>query len=345
MIVNVKKRDGRIVNFNSGKITKAIYKALYNTNNGQRTKDMLDSAAKTYTLQVCTMLASEFDSDILDIEKIQDVVEKVLIRNNETDASKHYILYRNNRTKTREMNTTIMNLMKNITFNDSKDVDMKRENANIDGDSSMGTMLKYGSEVSKEFVKSFMLRPEIAEAHTDGDIHIHDMDFYNLTATCVQIDILKLFKNGFSTGHGTLREPNDIISASALTCIAIQSSQNDMHGGQSIPALDYYLAPYVKKTFIKQMKYILDVMDVNYVDNIIDGIEKYSNNNTSILSDRGIKDIENILIDCGITHNTKAIIDKAIKYTQRQTYQAMEAMVHNLNSMHSRAGAQVNNVA
>jgi ribonucleoside-triphosphate reductase len=124
---------------------------------------------------------------------------------------------------------------------------MKRENANIDGDTAMGTMLKYGSEGAKQFYEMFVLKPEHSIAHKEGDIHIHDMDFLTLTTTCCQIDIEKLFKNGFGTGHGYLREPNDIHSYSALACIAIQSNQNDQHGGQSIPNFDYAMAQGVQK--------------------------------------------------------------------------------------------------
>ena len=143
-----------------------------------------------------------------------------------------------------------MKSIEEITFSDSKNADIKRENANVDGNTAMGAMLQYGSAISKEFCKSYVLNKEHSQAHDNGDIHIHDMDFLNMgTLTCCQIDILELFKNGFSTGHGFLREPNDIMSYSALTAIAIQSNQNDQHGGQSIPYLDYGLAPGVTKTF------------------------------------------------------------------------------------------------
>lgn len=144
-----------------------------------------------------------------------------------------------------------MKVYEDLTFKSSLENDVKRENANIDGDTAMGTMLKYGSEGAKQFYEMFILDPAHAKAHREGDIHIHDLDFLTLTTTCCQIDLLKLFRDGFSTGHGFLREPNDIRSYSALACIAIQSNQNDQHGGQSVPNFDYSMAPGVRKTFRK----------------------------------------------------------------------------------------------
>ena len=166
-------------------------------------------------------------------------------------VAKKYIVYRSERTRAREMNTRLMHIYDELTFADANLSDMKRDNANIDGDTAMGTMLKYGSEGAKDYYEKYILTPSQSQAHRDGDIHIHDFDFYTLTTTCCQIDILKLFKGGFSTGHGFLREPNDIQSYAALACIAIQSNQNDQHGGQSIPNFDYGLAPGVAKTYRK----------------------------------------------------------------------------------------------
>ena len=145
-----------------------------------------------------------------EVEHIQDLVERVLMDNGYVQTAKAYILYRNERSRAREMNTRLMKIYEDITFADAKDSDIKRENANIDGDTAMGSMLKYGSEGAKQFYQMFVLKPEHAKAHREGDIHIHDLDFYTLTTTCTQIDIIKLFQGGFSTGHGALREPNDI---------------------------------------------------------------------------------------------------------------------------------------
>ena len=156
-----------------------------------------------------------------------------------------------------------MKSISEITFADANEANIKRENANIDGNTAMGTMLQYGSAVSKEFCKTFVLKPEHVKAHDTGDIHIHDMDFLNMgTLTCCQINLQKLFKGGFSTGHGFLREPNSIMSYGALAAIAIQSDQNDQHGGQSIPFFDYDMAKGVYKTFRK-----------SYIDNLSKALE------------------------------------------------------------------------
>ena len=226
----------------------------------------------------------------------------------------------------------------------AKEEDAKRENANVDGDTAMGTMLQYGSTISKEFAKSYLMKHKFAEAHDNGTIHIHDMDFLPMgTTTCMQIELDRLFKNGFSTGHGHLRSPNDIMSYSALAAIAIQSDQNDQHGGQSIPAFDYYMAPGVLKTFKKQLKQqIYDLLD-------------YSDLLSFVNIDKIVKDVDKInSIDLDIEmfknyyKESKAIerlfrksYEKALQKTDRITYQAMEAFIHNLNTMHSRAGAQV----
>ena len=167
------------------------------------------------------------------------------------EAAKHYILYRANRTRIREANTSLMRTIDEITNVDARLSDMKRDNANIDGNTAMGSMLQIGTAGAKAYNSAYLLTPEQARAHAEGDIHIHDFDFYSLTTTCTQIDILRLFHDGFSTGHGFLREPNDIASYSALACIAIQSNQNDQHGGQSIPNFDYGMAEGVAKTFAK----------------------------------------------------------------------------------------------
>lgn len=186
-----------------------------------------------------------------DVEHIQDLVERVLMDNGYVQTAKSYILYREERSRAREMNTRLMKTYEDITFSKAKDSDIKRENANIDGDTAMGSMLKFGSEGAKQFYDMFVLNPDHARAHREGDIHIHDLDFLTLTTTCCQIDIKKLFEGGFSTGHGTLREPNDISSYAALCCIAIQSNQNDQHGGQSVVNFDYGMADGVRKTFAR----------------------------------------------------------------------------------------------
>ena len=224
MISTITKRDGRKTEFNKEKIAQAIFKAAAKM--GGNDYNLSESLAN----QVVSYLENEDLNENVTVEHVQDVVEKVLIENGHAQTAKEYILFRADRTRVREMNTRLMKIYEGLTFKLAKDNDVKRENANIDGDTAMGTMLKYGSEGAKQFYEMYILDPRFAKAHADGDIHIHDLDFLTLTTTCCQIDLDKLFTNGFSTGHGFLREPNDIISYSALACIAIQANQNDRIG-------------------------------------------------------------------------------------------------------------------
>lgn len=224
MIKYIIKRDDRKVPFNLTKIADAIFKAAKKCGGADY------NASIELAIKVCDYYESNNEENsIPTVEQIQDIVEKVLIEEGHAKTSKEYILYRHERSRHREMKTNLMNIIREITFSDAKDSDIKRENANINGDTSMGTMLKYGSSTSNEFYSNFVLEPEHALAHKNGDIHIHDKDFYTLTTTCTQIDLTKLFTGGFSTGHGFLREPADISSYSALACITIQSNQNDQH--------------------------------------------------------------------------------------------------------------------
>lgn len=348
-IKQIIKRDGRTVDFDSGKIAEAIYKAAEVL--GGKDRDMANYLAKQVEIYLTEICHNETPT----VEQIQDAVEKVLIENGHARTAKEFILYRAERTRVRDMNTRLMKTYEDLTFKEAKDNDTKRENANIDGDTAMGTMLKYGSEGAKQFYEMFVLKPDHAKAHRDGDIHIHDMDFLTLTTTCCQIDIEKLFKGGFSTGHGFLREPNDIQSYAALACIAIQSNQNDQHGGQSIPDFDYGMANGVKKTFRKLYWTNMGKM-LNLLFDIEDGVDKMKAIGKEIMEkydvypiiadDNKYKEIEREYL--------KQIIDekyidrlqqKTTKYAneeiKRATYQAMEAFVHNLNTMHSRAGAQI----
>ena len=231
-------------------------------------------------------------------------------------------------------------------------MDLKRENANIDANAPMGLMLRFGSEGAKDYVRRYVLRPEHSIAHARGDIHIHDLDFYMLTINCCQIGLKDLFKRGFSTGHGFLREPQSIQSAAALSCIAIQSNQNDMHGGQSIPLFEYDLAPYVAVSYAKHLCKVVCIClrnDSANVDNLKQYCkELYEKYNTN-LSDEvqaliKAKVIETLKVadpDHDHSADYDYIMSEAIKLTERETYQAMEALIHNLNSMQSRAGAQV----
>lgn len=348
-IKKIIKRDGRTVDFDIDKIADAIYKAAQVL--GGKDRDMAKFLARqveVYLIEIC-------HNEVPTVEQIQDTVEKVLIENGHARTAKEYILYRAERTRVRDMNTRLMKTYEDLTFKEAKDNDTKRENANIDGDTAMGTMLKYGSEGAKQFYEMFVLKPEHAQAHREGDIHIHDMDFLTLTTTCCQIDIEKLFKGGFSTGHGFLREPNDIQSYAALACIAIQSNQNDQHGGQSIPDFDYGMANGVKKTYRKLYWTNLGKM-LNLLFDIEDGVDKIKSIGAEIMEkhdvfpvladNNGYKEIERSYLREIIDEKfIDKLQNKATRYAneeiKRATYQAMEAFVHNLNTMHSRAGAQI----
>lgn len=346
VIEKIKKRSGEIVDYDGSKISNAIRKA-----NMESTDINFDSnILEDLTNQVKSYLLCNGD-DVPTVENIQDVVEKILIKNNYASTAKAYILYRAERTKVREGQNVLMEIFNTLTFSDAADADIKRENGNIDGNTAMGTMLKYGSEGAKFYIDNYILPKDIAYAHVDGSIHIHDKDFYMLTETCCQIDLLKLFHNGFSTGHGFLREPNCIRSYAALACIAIQANQNEMHGGQAIPHFDYCMAPGVAKSFKKHFKKYLVLLFSNATYN------RANKDNVSSLENFIEKEISNTKIpkfeyvDRLISfffHNTNILVldrekayNLAIEETKNDTYQAMEAFIHNLNTMHSRAGAQV----
>ncbi|MUG77269.1 anaerobic ribonucleoside triphosphate reductase [Commensalibacter sp. ESL0367] len=248
--------------------------------------------------------------------------------------------------------TGLMDIYKKLTFTAAQDEDIKRENANIDGDTAMGTMLKYGSEGSKFFIDQYILPEEIAHAHQNGDIHIHDKDFYMLTETCCQIDLIKLFKKGFSTGHGYLREPNSIESYSALACIAIQANQNEMHGGQSVPNFDYAMADGVKKTFRQEFWKVFSIflqIETQLGSVEIDVFQDQVEHRIGVIGLQFLESYGEKLYQLGNSGVDLEIIKKAYNFsckkalgtTERRTYQAMEAFIHNLNTMNSRAGAQV----
>ena len=348
-ITRIIKRDGRTVEFDVDKITEAIYKAAKVL--GGKDRDMASYLARQvelYLLQVC-------HNSTPTVEQVQDAVEKILIENGHARTAKEYILYRAERTRVRDMNSKLMHIYEDLTFKEAKDNDVKRENANIDGNTAMGTMLKYGSEGSKEFYKMYVIDPKYVKAHENGDIHIHDMDFYTLTMTCCQIDLVNLLKDGFSTGHGHLREPNDIESYAALACIAIQSNQNDQHGGQSVPNFDYSMAPGVKKAYKRLYSSNLGKM-LEFTTGLEDGADVTKaickkieaehgvypcmawDNNYAEIEAEVLKEYADEETIANVQQMAKKLADKEIV---RKTYQAMEALIHNLNTMHSRAGAQV----
>lgn len=350
MIKEIIKRDGRAAAFDLEKITQAIYKAAEAIGGNDY------ESAKELALQVEKSLEEQCKNSAPTVEQVQDTVEKVLIENGHARTAKEFILYRAERTRVREMNTRLMKIYEDLTFKSAKDNDVKRENANIDGDTAMGTMLKYGSEGAKQFNEMYILSPQYSKAHLSGDIHIHDLDFFTLTTTCCQIDLLRLFKSGFSTGHGYLREPNDIASYSALACIAIQSNQNDQHGGQSVPNFDYSMAPGVKKTYRKRYRINLEraiellTDDENPQQTAVDIATKAEeiSGEWPTLEDQtpAYKQAEIEILNERFGDKTAGKIQRfAFKHaeaeTDKATFQAMEALIHNLNTMHSRAGAQI----
>ena len=347
MIDNIIKRNGTVAPFDTRKISSAIYKANISVNGESMTEKHIE-----FLTNVVTSAAEPLGCPT--VEQIQDIVEETLIKADYAKTAKAYILYRAEHAKTRQAESDLMEIYKDLTFRYAEDADLKRENANIDSDTAMGTMLKYGSEGSKYFIDNYILPREIADAHISGDIHIHDKDFYMLTETCCQIDLLKLFKGGFSTGHGYLREPNDIRSYSALACIAIQANQNEMHGGQSIPNFDYAMAPGIVKTFSKLYRKAL-INDLSVCSGqdretvtemvafacekieapiTLDTLEAFGRE-LSIFFNGSSFDAQ--MINKTHDHACKT----ALRESEEATYQAMEAFIHNLNTMNSRAGAQV----
>ncbi len=352
--LTVVKRNGKKVDFDGSKIALAIKKGFDATkiSNGDEEEFVYteNDIQKVYK-EVITRIEKEFlDQEKIKIEQIQDLIEEALQKKGYEDVYEQFSKYRERRNQSRQLFSEekkmhkFLKTIEGLGLKSSSEDNNKRENANVDGDTSMGTMLQYGSTVSKEFAKTYLMKSRFSEAHDNGMIHIHDMDFLPMgTTTCMQIELDRLFKNGFSTGHGHLREPQDIISYSALAAIAIQSNQNDQHGGQSIPAFDYYLAPGVLKTFRKQLKQqIYDLLDyedllsfVN-IEKMTKEIDKLTTINIDItMFAPYYKDSEKL---------KKGFIksyEKALAKTNRATFQAMEAFVHNLNTMHSRAGAQV----
>lgn len=341
----IQKRNGDTVPFDSVKILNAMSQA----NKAVDGENMTPTDLLFLTEKVCDCIPG----DICNVEEVQDYVEQTLIRYGYGKTAKAYILYRAEHTKIRNTESDLMDIYGRLTYSHAKDEDIKRENANIDADTAMGTMLKYGSEGSKYFIDNYVLPKDIAAAHINGEIHIHDKDFYMLTETCCQIDLIKLFKNGFSTGHGNLREPNSIQSYSALACIAIQANQNEMHGGQSVPNFDYAMADGVRKTYKKKYRHIMkQYLQIRYDMNEEAALETalafeqqlsvpVAMGNVGQISEE-IKEIELI----GLTTEQLEALHQytqkeALRITNRETYQAMEAFVHNLNTMNSRAGAQV----
>ena len=355
MLKMIVKRSGEKVPFDASKIRGAIFKANVRNATEKMSDEQLDQLTRSVVAEL------EKRKKVPTVEETQDVVEEKLIAADYAKTAKAYILYRAEHQKLREMDDELVKIYSALTFVPAEDADLKRENANINADTAMGTMLKYGSEGAKSFYDKYVIPPHIAKAHAEGQIHIHDKDFYTLTETCCQIDLIKLFHNGFSTGHGYLREPNAISSYAALACIAIQANQNEMHGGQSVPNFDYSMAQGVDKTYSKEyFKALIQFFQVSkampydqvkaMVDNVkenlgghvdMDKAQAYGQKVAGYLPrhqrENGFEEItqEEALQAAQYAAQT------AWRETDKATYQAMEALVHNLNTMNSRAGAQV----
>jgi ribonucleoside-triphosphate reductase len=342
VIYKVIKRDGTEVPFEASKIEDAICKAAVACG-------LNDEVSRSVARDVTCKVEDQLElvrADRADIESIQDLVESSLIESGYGAVAKAYILYRQKRTDVRESRSHMMKTMFDLTFRDAVESDNQRENANIDADSSMGTMLKYGSEIAKEYYLKEIINPKFAQAHREGRIHIHDLDFFALTTTCTQINLGRLFEKGFHTGHGYIRTPNSIGSYASLACIVIQANQSDQHGGQSIPAFDYYMAPGVAKTFrttfleYGKLEGIVTPENIREIeetfnDRIAQGVTVLDRTTQLVIRSKVLAG------DDGKEMRFVRVWLAAMEKTRKATYQAMEALIHNLNTMNSRAGAQV----
>jgi ribonucleoside-triphosphate reductase len=347
-INRIEKRDGAVAPYDRLKIYNAVAKAFAacDRKEGIRVDRAGDISAVVDDVE--GRLFEWSPEFIITVEEIQNIVEEVLTKR-AYDVGKAYILYRKKRENVRKRSETLMSVYKDLLEKDARENEIKRENANIDGNTAMGTMLKFGSEGSKLYYETDVINPEFAAAHRSGDIHIHDEDFYALTLTCCQIDLAKLLKGGFSTGYGHIREPNDIRTYAALACIAIQANQNDQHGGQSIPNFDYAMAEGVAKTFIKEFARSLDFFGYaeDFIGEISAGLRRIYQELGTLID--LTEEISELLEATTLSHNLPLrpdggwgfIINKSRLYTEKAALQAMEALIHNLNTMHSRAGAQI----
>lgn len=310
MIQTVIKRDGRIVEFNKNKIFNAISKAMQNTENG------VDS----FLIQKITEDISQTGNVEMTVEAIQDMVEMELMNSPRKEVAKKYISYRDQRNVARKAKTCNMFL----EIIETKSNEVTRENANMNADTPAGMMMKFASETTKPFVDDYLLSPEAKEAVLSNYIHIHDKDYYpTKSLTCVQHPLNKILENGLFAGHGESRPAKRIETASMLACISLETAQNEMHGGQAIPAFDFYLAPFVRKSYIEEIKILENINGQNYEH----------------LYDYAIKDYVKEELDQ--KQGDERIVQHAINRTVSRVHQSMEAFIHNMNTIHSRGGNQV----
>lgn len=310
MIQTVLKRDGRVVGFNEEKIIAAVRRAMLHTDKGE---DM------ELAREIADRIACR-GQEQMSVEEIQDCVEMELMKSRRKDVAQVYIAYRNQRSIARKARTRDIFL----EIIETKSNDVTRENANMNADTPAGMMMKFASETTKPFVDDYLLTNEVKEAVRQGYIHIHDKDYYpTKSLTCVQHPLDKILKNGFFAGHGESRPAKRIETASILGCISLETAQNEMHGGQAIPAFDFYLAPYVRSSFVEEVKVLEDLMGKNLRH----------------LYDYQVKDY--VKRDLEGLEGDKRVVQHAVNRTVGRVHQAMEAFIHNMNTIHSRGGNQV----
>ena len=352
MNAQIRKRSGELAPFDETKIRSAVFKANIRFTQERLSPHQLDELTHQVVRRA---LAGNF---IPTVEQVQDLVEECLIDHGYAQTAKAYILYRDEHRKAREFDPELMKTYENLTFRPNRE---EQEYRGINEDTAMGTMLEYGSEGAKAFYDRNVIPPEISQAHREGAIHIHDKDFYALTETSCQIDPITLFHGGFSTGHGYLREPNDIRSYTALACIAIQANQNEMHESQGIPNFDYAMAPGIDKTYRKAYfsslrQYWQILLGFSHDDAIALAEEVKGHLGTDLALTRTdafgealIQWLPRHQVEKGFQpispEEAKASHQYAVRQAEEETdaacWQAMEALIHNLNTMNSRAGAQV----
>lgn len=327
--MKVVKRDGQRVNFDANKIVCAINKAAIASKEDVSTKFALEVVNKIVDL-----------NKDLQVEEIQDLVEKELMKTY-PDMAKNYILYRDMRNIERHKRTTIKKSFDGIVTVEKNNIN--NENANMAGDTPAGQMMTFASETTKDYTHKYLLNPEYSNAHMAGDIHIHDLDYYpTKTSTCVQYDLKKLFTGGFRSKHGKIREPKSISTYATLATIIFQTNQNEQHGGQAIPAFDFFMAPGVLKSFRRHLRYrSLTFLDADYIENKNKELKEIINNSITTISVS--EEIKNTLSEkLGMDMKTvEKLIKIAYADTKNETHQAMEGFIHNLNTMHSRGGNQV----
>ena len=342
MITEIEKRDGRVVPFEERKVFNAVYKSFAEV--AARHNTTVDPQNVQIVVDEVIHDIHDLQSERLQIDEMQSIVICAIKDKGFTEEFEAYRNFRNRRNRARNRKMPLYSKLAEITFSDLSESAIKRENGNIDGESAMGKMLRYGSEAAKEFFLDRIIAERSSNAHREGFIHIHDMDFYGITTTCTQIDLQQMLETGFNTGHGFVRPPQSIRTAAAQTAILIQSNQNDQHGGQSIPNFDLALAKYVKLSFNKALKH--SVEDALFLTGMDDAAIKATSKSIFKTDYEFGMDDEKKFVDrfmaAGFEEREAVRVFKlGLKTIKEKTYQAMEALLFNLNTMHSRAGAQV----